>query len=116
MNDDPMDDGAHEALIYDEDGIPVGVADLDRISTKGMWLAFALAAESDNIEKFTPLINDALEGAGDETRYILSAALHTLGGLLLNDAMNIAESAGVDMRATIRDVRAGADYPPGGRA
>ena len=111
-----MDDGAHEALIYGEDGLPIGVADLDRISTKGMWLAFALAAESDHIEKFTPIINDALEGAGDEAQYILTAALHTLGGLLLKDALNIADSAGVDMRATIRQVREGGDYPPGGRA
>ncbi|WP_116947694.1 hypothetical protein [Jiangella endophytica] len=116
MSDDQLEDGAHEAIIYDEDGLPVAVADLDRVSTRGMWLAFALAAESGHLERFTPIINDALEGAGDEAQYILTAALHTLGGLLLNDALTIAESAGVDMRGTIRAVRDGEDYPPGGRA
>lgn len=122
-HDEFEDDGPHEAIIYGEDGLPAGVADLDKISTRGIWLGFALAAEcghldltdeSPDLGRFSQAIAHALEDADGMEQPILKTAAHTLTGLL-NDALNLAGPLGDEMRENIRAVLDGGDYPSGGR-
>ncbi|SDY27394.1 hypothetical protein SAMN05661080_02909 [Modestobacter sp. DSM 44400] len=91
-------------LLTDDQGEPVGVADLDEINARGDRLAFALAAASNRPQEIERLLDEEIAAVGvREVRYVVAAALGTVVQDILEPLVMVAESAGVPIRERLAE-------------
>jgi hypothetical protein len=95
-------------LIVGDNGEPIGMADMDKITDEGTKLAFAFAAHSndpgmlDQIQAETPT-RASVESFG----YVLASALRVMTEDILSPSFDVAHAYGTDLRAGMRAISEG---------
>lgn len=102
MADEP--DGLGQHLVFDADGVPEAVLDMDRITDAGTLLAFGLTAGCQDPVIVDRIICEARGIFGDlEFAYVASSALSVLARHPLAEAVAIVRATtGRDMVAEAR--------------
>lgn len=95
-------------LIVDDHGSPIGMADMDQITTDGTKLAFALAACCDDPAAMDRVQAQTLARVGTGTfGYVAACAVRILAAEILSPTLDVAAAHGSDLRAGIRRIAAG---------
>lgn len=106
MSDSPND----TYLLVGDQGEPIAMIDMTRITDEGTALAFALAANCDDPDEMDQIQNATLERVGaKEFGYVTACALRTMAEHILSPSFGVAEAHGTDLRAGMRAIAEGRD-------
>lgn len=95
-------------LIVGDNGEPLGVADIDQITTVGTELAFAMAAHCDDAAQLDRIVADYLARVGTASfGYVAACALRIMAEQILSPSLDVVATAGHDLRPGIRAIAEG---------
>jgi hypothetical protein len=102
-----------DCLVSDEHGTPLGVFRMDQIESDGVDFAFALAAVSGDDVAITSVVAETLNRVGSSAfGYVAASALKIMTTEILEPALVVTDTVGIDLRSGLRRIAAGED--PGG--
>lgn len=103
-NDNPL------YVVTDDNGQPIGVFDVDVITTEGTKLAFAMAAVCDDKDALLQVQQDLLNRVGpDSFGYIVGNALAVMAEHILAPTFAVTRAYGTDVQAGMAAIANGKD-------
>jgi hypothetical protein len=95
-------------FVTDDNGQPIGVFDVDVITTEGTKLAFAMAAVCDDKDALLRVQQDTLNRVGpDSFGYIVGNALAVMAEYILGPTFKVTRAYGNDLQAGMAAIARG---------
>lgn len=106
-----MTDGPNDMyVLVGDQGEPVAMIDMEKITDEGTKLAFALAAHSNDPAEMDRVQVETLTRVGTEAfGYVAACALRTMAEHILSPSFGVAEAHGTDLRAGMKAIAEGRD-------
>jgi hypothetical protein len=104
-------------LLEGDDGEPLGVVDIEMITTAGCQLAFEMAANCADEFELERIVAGTIDTVGTSNfGFVATAAMKMLAFDILNPALTAGEAAGVSLRHGLRALAEGKDPGEADRA
>lgn len=104
-----------DCLVSGEDGSPLGVFRMSQIESDGVDFAFALAAVSGDDVAITSVVAETLSRVGSSAfGYVAASALKIMTTEILEPALVVTDTVGIDLRSGLRRIAAG-ESPDGAK-
>lgn len=101
-------------MVVDDDGMPIGLFDRDKIEQEGVTLAFRLASVCDLEDEVAAAMEETLKRVGDEAfGYIATSALAIMARQILDPTLRVTDTMGVFLRPGLHKIANGEN--PGGK-
>ena len=102
-------------IITDDNGMPIGSADIGQVQAEATVLAYRMAAYCDDPTELDRVATDAVATLGpDGFGYVAAAALRILAEHILEPTLQVTDALGVDLRPGLESGLRNAETTAGG--